>query len=299
VRDMIYTVRTTSGRETIVIDMLETKVKAEKLKIKTIFHPAEIKGYIFIEGSPGEVQKAIRGVMHVRGLIEKPVRLEEIQQFLEQKKEIVKVGMGDTVEIIGGPFKGEKGKINRVDPVKREVTVELLEATIPIPVTIATEFIKVIKIAKKEGEAKEVVEEKPKEEEPSVFEGFGEEEEKPELEAKPEEAAMEEAKEPEAALPEEPEPVEEPRPEPAAEEEPAEGKPETPEEKAEDLLPPEPEKPPTEEPVPEPKPVEEPEAAPEEKPTEPPEEGEENPLIAELEKSKEKKKKSEDYDEED
>jgi transcriptional antiterminator NusG len=57
----------------------------------------------------------------------------------------VKVGEEDVVEIMGGPFKGEKGKIKRVDKSKNEVTIELLEASIPIPVTIAMEFIKVIK----------------------------------------------------------------------------------------------------------------------------------------------------------
>ena len=148
----IYTVRTTSGREVIVLDLLASKIKAEGLDVKTIFHPAEIKGYIFLEGSLGSVQKTVQGVMHVKGLIQKPVMLEEIQHFLEYKKERIKVEIGDIVEIIGGPFKGEKGTIKRIDKVKDEVTVELLEASIPIPVTIATEFVKVLKSGKKEEE---------------------------------------------------------------------------------------------------------------------------------------------------
>jgi len=136
------------------MDMLASKIKVEGLDIKTIFHPAELKGYIFIEGTLGNVQKAIRGVMHIRGLIQKPVQLEEIKHFLEYKKERIKIELGDIVEIIGGPFKGEKGKVNRIDKVKGEVTVELLEATIPIPVTIATEFVKVVKPAKAAPEEK-------------------------------------------------------------------------------------------------------------------------------------------------
>ncbi len=153
----IYTLRTTSGREDIVIDILTSKIKAESLDIKSIFHPAELKGYIFIEGSPGTIHRAIQGLMHIRGLIEKPVKLEEIQHFLESKKVRMRINIDDTIEIIGGPFKGEKGKIKRIDKVKDEVTIELFEASIPIPVTIATEFIKVVKRAKPEEE------EKPKE----------------------------------------------------------------------------------------------------------------------------------------
>ena len=90
--------------------------------------------------------------MHIRGVMEKPIGIDEIKHFLETKKAIIKINEGDVVEIIGGPFKGEKGKIQRIDKVKDEVTIELLEASIPIPVTISTEFIKVIKLAKKEEE---------------------------------------------------------------------------------------------------------------------------------------------------
>jgi len=156
----IYTIRTTSGREDIVIDLLTSKIHAENLDIKSLFHPAEIKGYIFIEGSLGAIHKAMQGMMHVRGIIEKPVKLSEIQHFLEYTKARIKVDINDTVEIIGGPFKGERGKIKRIDKVKGEVTIELLEASIPIPVTIATEFVKIVKRAKPE----EPAEEKPKKE---------------------------------------------------------------------------------------------------------------------------------------
>ena len=178
---MIYTIRTTSGREDIVVDVLATRLRNESYNIKAIFHPAEIKGYVFVEGSPGDIRKAMQGMMHVRGLIEKPVKLSDIQHFLEAKKDRIKIDKGDIVEIIGGPFKGERGKIERIDKVKDEVTIELLEASIPIPVTISTEFLKLIKKEKKEGEeeAKEQPVSKPeeKEREQSIFDKDPESEE--------------------------------------------------------------------------------------------------------------------------
>lgn len=151
----IYTLRTTSGREDIVIDILSSKIKADGLEVQALFHPAEIKGYIFVEGGLGAIHKATQGLLHVRGIMEKPIRMEEIQHFLEPKKAQSTANEGDVVEIIGGPFKGEKGKITRVDKVKDEVTIELLEASIPIPVTIATEFIKILKREKKAEEESE------------------------------------------------------------------------------------------------------------------------------------------------
>ncbi|MBM3303567.1 MAG: transcription elongation factor Spt5 [Candidatus Aenigmarchaeota archaeon] len=173
---MIYTIRTTTGREDIVVDLLESRLKAEQgLDIKTIFHPAEIKGYVFIEGNLTSIHKAMVGLMHAKGLMEKPVALDEIKHFLEVKKTRIKIDIDDVVEIIGGPFKGERGKIKRIDSVKDEVTIELLEAAIPIPVTIATEFIKVVKKAHPEAAAeKETLKAEEKESEKSIFDNIKE-----------------------------------------------------------------------------------------------------------------------------
>ncbi len=71
---------------------------------------------------------------------------------MEVKKIEIKVNKGDVVEIIGGPFKNEKGKVTRVDEAKEELTIELLEAAIPIPITIPIESSRVIESAEKSEE---------------------------------------------------------------------------------------------------------------------------------------------------
>ncbi|MBI4181908.1 MAG: transcription elongation factor Spt5 [Candidatus Aenigmarchaeota archaeon] len=166
---MIYTIRTTSGREDIVVDLLISKVEQDSIDIKSVFHPAEIKGYVFVEGSLTAVHKAMMGLMHSRGLIDKAVPLQQISHFLEAKKTRMLIDEGDVVEIIGGPFKGEKGRVKRVNKIKDEVTAELLEASIPIPVTIATEFVKVVKKAANAAPAREEEEAPREERETSVF----------------------------------------------------------------------------------------------------------------------------------
>ncbi len=144
---MIYALRTTAGRENMVIDMINANVKSNSLDIKSIVHPGELRGYIFLEGDREVIKKATYGVIHVKGLIEKPVKIEEIKYLFEEKKKTISINKGDIVEIIGGPFKGEKGKIERIDEVKDEITVELLEASIPIPVTISLELVRLVKKA--------------------------------------------------------------------------------------------------------------------------------------------------------
>jgi transcriptional antiterminator NusG len=146
---MIYTVKTVVGRENIVMENIASKAKSQNLNIQALVHPEEIKGYIFVEGDVKDIEKAIQMVPHVRGLIKTPVEIKEIQRFLQPKTVEIELNAGDIVEIIGGPFKGEKGKVVRYDKAKREVTIELLEVTVPIPVTVSAEFVKMLEKASK------------------------------------------------------------------------------------------------------------------------------------------------------
>jgi transcriptional antiterminator NusG len=140
---MIYTVRTTVGRENAVIETLLRKIKSRALDIRTVFHPEELKGYIFVEGGEEDIENVIKAVPHVKGLIRKKVKISDIKKFLEEKKIEIKINRGDVIEVTGGPFKNEKGKVTRVDEAKEEVTIELLEAAIPIPITVPIDSVRV------------------------------------------------------------------------------------------------------------------------------------------------------------
>lgn len=139
---MMLTIRTTTGRENVVIDSLTTKVKSHNLPIKSIIHPEDLRGYIFVEGEQDEIENLIKNVPHIRGLISKTVKIDDIERFMIAEKSEVKFEVDDVVEIVGSPFKGEHAKITRVDETKNEITVELLEAAIPIPVTISVNSVR-------------------------------------------------------------------------------------------------------------------------------------------------------------
>ncbi len=141
---MIFTLKTVVGRENIVIESVASKAKTENIQIQSLIHPQEIKGYVFIEGELSDVERAAQSVPHVRGIIKNPIEMKQIQRFLQPKTIVIELNVGDVVEVVGGPFKGEKGKVTRYDKVKREVTIELLEVTVPIPVTVSVEFVRVI-----------------------------------------------------------------------------------------------------------------------------------------------------------
>jgi transcriptional antiterminator NusG len=51
---------------------------------------------------------------------------------------------GDVIELIAGPFKGEKARVQKIDESKEEITVELFEAMVPIPVTVRGDHVRVL-----------------------------------------------------------------------------------------------------------------------------------------------------------
>jgi len=51
---------------------------------------------------------------------------------------------GTIVEIIAGPFKGEKAVVKRIDSAKEEITVELYESMVPIPITVRGDSVRVV-----------------------------------------------------------------------------------------------------------------------------------------------------------
>ena len=59
---------------------------------------------------------------------------------------------GDTVELTSGAFKGEKAKVIRVEVGKEKITVEIIEAVVPIPITVDASSVRVVA---KEGKVEE------------------------------------------------------------------------------------------------------------------------------------------------
>lgn len=146
---MIYVYRVTAGQEKVVLDMLMKKIKKEALKVYSIAHFEDLKGYLIVEGEDEvSVRQAGLRIPHIKGVLDKPMALKDIEGMIEAAKPaVLSVSKGDLVELISGPFKGEKARIIKIDTNKDEVTVELSEVAVPIPVTIKANTIKVFQKA--------------------------------------------------------------------------------------------------------------------------------------------------------
>jgi transcription termination/antitermination protein NusG len=151
VESHLFALRTTANREEQVMDFVSSNSKKRGLGIFAVVKPHGMRGYIFIEAKERiDAEQASFKVPYARGLLPKEIQLSEIEHMLEITKKIeINIRKNDVVEIISGPFKREQAKITRIDKTKEEVVVELLEAAVPIPITLKTDAVKVIR---REGE---------------------------------------------------------------------------------------------------------------------------------------------------
>jgi transcriptional antiterminator NusG len=142
----IFALRTTANREDQVMSFITSNVVRKKIPVYSVVRPHGMRGYIFIETETAQdAEQSAFGVPYARGILGKEIDYKEIEHMLERVKKDVNILKNDIVEIISGPFKREKAKITRIDKTKEEVVVELLEAAVPIPMTMKIDAVKVIR----------------------------------------------------------------------------------------------------------------------------------------------------------
>jgi len=147
----IFALRTIANREEQIMDFVTSNAARKKLEVYSVIRPHGMRGYIFIEAeSLSDAEQAAFGVAYARGVLPKEISYDEIEHMIEIKKKEVNIQKNDIAEIISGPFKREQCKITRIDKIKGDVVVELLEAAVPIPITIKIDDIKVVRREKEE-----------------------------------------------------------------------------------------------------------------------------------------------------
>lgn len=142
----IWAVKCTAGREIMLADKIEVRAKKMGLDIYAVFVPPNIKGFVFVEAETyDDVLRSVYGDRNFKGMIKEPIPIEEMKGLLGIKEIEIEVNPGDIVELISGPFKGEQARVVRVDKGKKEVTIELLDAAIPVQITVKMDSITVLR----------------------------------------------------------------------------------------------------------------------------------------------------------
>ncbi|MGD0056334.1 MAG: transcription elongation factor Spt5 [Methanomassiliicoccales archaeon] len=144
-RQSILALKTSIGHERNVADSVASKAKSGKTGIFAILAPTSLRGYVLIEGMNTDLlRENVRGIRRTRGLVDGETSFDEIDHFLTPKPLVSGIMEGDVIELIAGPFKGEKARVQKIDESKEEITVELFEAMVPIPVTVRGDHVRVL-----------------------------------------------------------------------------------------------------------------------------------------------------------
>jgi transcriptional antiterminator NusG len=142
---MIFIIKVQTNKEESALDLIAHRVEKKNIDVYSVLRAHGVKGYIFLEAEGRDsAEEAVYNLPYVKGITGRPVSYEEIKAMVEPTAMEVTMKEGDIVEIIGSTLKGEKAKVLRIDKQKEEVTVSLLGAVVPLPVTLKLDNVKVI-----------------------------------------------------------------------------------------------------------------------------------------------------------
>ncbi len=145
VKQSVLAIKTSIGHERAVADTLYMRAQKKETGIYSILVPEKLRGYVLVETiNPDGLGKVVKGIKRARGVVEGDIPFDEIKHFLTPKPLVAGIVVGDIVELIAGPFKGEKARVQQIDESKEEITVELFEAVVPIPITIRGDNVRVL-----------------------------------------------------------------------------------------------------------------------------------------------------------
>jgi transcription termination/antitermination protein NusG len=147
---MYFIVRVTSSQERITADILQNKIEKTSVPVFSIILAEGMRGYLILEvQDENAARELILDEPHVKGILSKPLSEEDLNRMLEVKKVIQEIGVNDTIEFMSGPFKGYKARVIKVEPTKEEITVELMDVAVPIPVTTKAGIARIVQKAEK------------------------------------------------------------------------------------------------------------------------------------------------------
>ncbi|MBM3230147.1 transcription elongation factor Spt5 [Candidatus Pacearchaeota archaeon] len=143
---MIFILKVTTNKEDRALEMILDRATKKNINVLSIVRPHGLRGYLILETPDRDTaEEAAYNQPYVKGIIGKTISYEEIKTMIEPKVEDVNIQVGDFVEMIAEPFKKEQAKVTRLDKQKGEVVVTLLGASVPIPVTVKIDNVKVIR----------------------------------------------------------------------------------------------------------------------------------------------------------
>ena len=138
----LFAVKTTASQEQTSADMIGGRGHEG---IHAALAPEDMTSYIIVEAdSKGIVDRAIDEVPHANKVLGGETSMAEVESFLEPASDVEGISEGAVVRLTGGPFQGDKAKVTDIDDSNEKVTVEMFDATVPIPVEVRGDQLRVL-----------------------------------------------------------------------------------------------------------------------------------------------------------
>ena len=134
--------RVRNGKEKDTALAFKEKSEFKKRNIYSVLVIENVMGYIFVEGDKHDIEATCMDIPQFRAKILGKTSLDDLNKHLEPKPTIQGIKVGDIVEIISGPFKGSRAKIVTITMTREEITVELLDSRITIPIVIHADYVR-------------------------------------------------------------------------------------------------------------------------------------------------------------
>ncbi|MEM1586827.1 MAG: transcription elongation factor Spt5 [Candidatus Bathyarchaeia archaeon] len=140
-----FTLSTTVGQELNVARIMAGRIEANNIPVRAILVPENLKGYIVVEAEgPHIVDQASMNIKHIKSRVPGTLPLSEIEKYITVKSVIDELDINDIVEVVSGPLRGMRARVTDIDKSKEEVTIELLEASFTLPVTVHADYVRLV-----------------------------------------------------------------------------------------------------------------------------------------------------------
>jgi transcriptional antiterminator NusG len=141
----IFTVKTRIRSERNVGESIMKRAKNKDIEIGTIQYPAILNGYIFVECEDRtKLTNLIKPIRNAQGLLNGETTQDEITKYIKTPKSRKKIYEGTKIEITEGQFKGERAVIQHINERTNELTVELMDEVLKIPILIYKNQCKIL-----------------------------------------------------------------------------------------------------------------------------------------------------------
>ncbi len=141
----IFTVRTRVRSERNVGEAIEKRANTKDVNIGSIQYPTILNGYIFVEcNDRQELNRLIKNIKNAQGLLNGETTTQEISGYLNTTKNKKSIIEGARIVITEGQFKGEEAIIQHINDRTKNITVELQNEVLKMPVVIKKDHCKIL-----------------------------------------------------------------------------------------------------------------------------------------------------------